>query len=68
MISGETVDCTRASPEPIRSAPGTAQPEGFCGGGPSGPLSDCARSGPLPTWRADSVRIGAGCIKPSIQG
>lgn len=45
-----------------------AQPDGFFGDGPTGPLSDRARSGPLPDWCADSARIGSGCIKPSIQG
>ncbi|WP_176100067.1 hypothetical protein [Burkholderia cepacia] len=60
MIPGETVDCTRASPEPIGSAPGTAHPDGFFGGEPSGLLSDRARS--------DSAPLGTGCIKPSIQG
>ncbi|WP_143066150.1 hypothetical protein [Burkholderia cepacia] len=60
MIRDETVDCIRASPEPIGSAPGTAQPDGFFGGGPSGLLSDRARS--------DSAPPGTGCIKPSIQG
>ncbi|MBW5809883.1 hypothetical protein FOZ70_34755 [Burkholderia sp. COPS] len=60
MIRGETVDCIRASPEPIGSALGTAQPDGFFGGEPSGLLSDRARS--------DSAPLGTGCIKPSIQG
>jgi len=68
MICAETVDCIRASPEPIRSAPRAARPDGFFGGGPAGLLSDRARSGSLPTWRADSAHLGTGRIKPSIQG